>query len=221
MSRYRAVLFDAYGTLIRLDRPAARLTDAVRRRRHRELPLATATEAVRAEIAHYAAHCQTARDAASLAALRVECARILASGAGLEDMGDDDALALLHETIVLRPYPDAAGALAAARSSGAATAVVSNGDWSLGAALAGAGLAADAVVDSATAGIAKPDPRIFHRTLALLGVAPGQALHVGDSDETDGAGARAAGIEVVIVDRGPSPRPGTIGSLAELAGRLA
>jgi putative hydrolase of the HAD superfamily len=219
MSRYRAVLFDAYGTLIRLDRPAARLADAVRRRWGRELPAAQAAEAARAEIAHYAARCQTARDAASLDALRLECARILTGRIGVESE-DAEALELLHETIVLQPYADAADGLEAARSSGAATAVVSNGDWSLAAALADAGLAVDAVVDSATAGVAKPDPEIFRRALAALGVAAGEALHVGDSDETDGAGARAAGIDVVIVDRSASPRPGTIPSLAELRGRL-
>ena len=220
MTRYRAVLFDAYGTLIRLDRPAARLADAVRRRWGRELPRSAAAEAVRAEIAHYAAHCQAARDAASLQALRLECARILARGAGVET-DDDGALALLHEAIVLQPYPDAAGALESARSAGAATAVVSNGDWSLAGVLAQVGLHVDVVVDSATAGVAKPSPEIFRRALAKLDVAAADALHVGDSEETDGAGARAAGIDVVIVDRSPSPRPGTIASLAELPERLA
>jgi putative hydrolase of the HAD superfamily len=220
MSRYRAVLFDAYGTLIRLDRPAARLADAVRRRWDRELEPADAAGAVRAEIAHYADGCRMAVDAASLQALRVECAHILTGSLGI-DAGDDEALRLLHDTIVLQPYPDAAEALRTARGAGAATAVVSNGDWSLAGALSDAGLRVDAVVDSATAGVAKPDPEIFRRALRLLGVAPGESLHVGDSEQTDGAGARAAGIEVVILDRSPSPRAGTIRSLAELAELLA
>jgi len=219
MSRYRAVLFDAYGTLIRLDRPAARLAAAVRRRFGRELAEGAAGAAVRAEIAHYAAHCQSARDAASLGALRLECARILTGRTGVE-AGDEDALRLLHETIFLQPYPDAPDGLGAARSAGAATAVVSNGDWSLAAALASAGLAADVVVDSATAGIAKPDPAIFRHALELLGVTAADALHVGDSEQTDGVGAKAAGIDVVIVDRGATPRPGTIASLRELEGLL-
>ena len=220
MSRYRAVLFDAYGTLIRLDRPAARLADAVRRRWHRTLEPADAAGAVRAEITHYADGCRKAVDEASLQALRVECARILTVSLAI-DAGDDEALELLHDTIVLEAYPDASEALAAARAVGAATAVVSNGDWSLAGALADAGLRVDAVVDSATAGAAKPDPEIFRRALGLLGVAPGESLHVGDSEQTDGAGARAAGIDVVILDRSPSPRPGTIRSLAELAELLA
>ena len=220
MSRYRAVLFDAYGTLIRLDRPVARLSDAARRRFGRELDPGAASDAVRAEIAHYAAHCQEAADEGSLRALRLECARLLARRAEIE-AGDDEALALLSETIVVQPYPDAAGALDAARSTGAATAVVSNGDWSLAGALADAGLAVDVVVDSATAGVAKPDPEIFRRALRRLGVPASAALHVGDSEQTDGDGARAAAIDVVIIDRSPTPRAGTIGSLAELAGRLA
>lgn len=40
----------------------------------------------------------------------------------------------------------------------------------------------------------KPDPRIFHHTLEILGVEPGHALHVGDMEELDVAGARNAGM---------------------------
>ncbi len=48
-----------------------------------------------------------------------------------------------------------------------------------------------------------------------------EALHVGDMPDLDGAGARAAGIDVVIVDRGPAPAAGTIASLLELEQLLA
>jgi putative hydrolase of the HAD superfamily len=40
----------------------------------------------------------------------------------------------------------------------------------------------------------KPDPRIFHHTLGILGVEPAHALHVGDMEELDVHGARAAGL---------------------------
>lgn len=40
----------------------------------------------------------------------------------------------------------------------------------------------------------KPDPRIFRHTLAELGVPPEHALHVGDTEEMDVAGARATGM---------------------------
>jgi FMN phosphatase YigB (HAD superfamily) len=40
----------------------------------------------------------------------------------------------------------------------------------------------------------KPDPRIFHHTLEHLGASPGEAVHVGDMEELDIDGARAAGL---------------------------
>jgi putative hydrolase of the HAD superfamily len=40
----------------------------------------------------------------------------------------------------------------------------------------------------------KPDPRIFHHTLAELGVPPENALHIGDTEDMDIAGAKAAGM---------------------------
>ena len=40
----------------------------------------------------------------------------------------------------------------------------------------------------------KPDPRIFHHTLDILGVEPAHALHVGDMEDLDVEGARNAGM---------------------------
>ena len=40
----------------------------------------------------------------------------------------------------------------------------------------------------------KPDPRIFHHTLDILGVEPAHALHVGDVEDLDVEGARNAGM---------------------------
>jgi putative hydrolase of the HAD superfamily len=59
----------------------------------------------------------------------------------------------------------------------------------------------DAVVTSAEVGVAKPDPEVFHRALALAGVGPEAAVHVGDSPDNDVAGARAAGVRPVLVSR--------------------
>lgn len=50
------------------------------------------------------------------------------------------------------------------------------------------------VIDSARAGVAKPDRRIFAMALRELGVSAREAVHVGDSVRLDGNGARAAGI---------------------------
>jgi putative hydrolase of the HAD superfamily len=220
MSRYRAVLFDAFGTLIELDRPAQRLRAALRARLGIDIPEQRAQAAMRAEIAHYAAGCRWAADRTSLERLRGECAAVMMGELEL-DACDDTARSLLGDAVRFRAYPDAPPALRAAAGHGLATAVVSNADCSLGEALREAGLEVGEVVDSATSGSAKPDPAIFLEALRRLGVGPGEALHVGDTPELDAAGARAAGIDVVIVDRRERPAAGTIPSLLELEPLLA
>ena len=50
-------------------------------------------------------------------------------------------------------------------------------------------------------GMEKPRPELFLRAVERLSGTPGEALHVGDVPELDEAGARAAGIASVIVDR--------------------
>lgn len=56
------------------------------------------------------------------------------------------------------------------------------------------------VVDSQLVGVEKPDPRIFAIALEQMGVAPERALYVGDIRSVDEAGATAAGMPVVILD---------------------
>jgi len=51
-----------------------------------------------------------------------------------------------------------------------------------------------AIIDSARVGATKPDPRIFQCALDALGVAPADAVFVGDSPTRDMAGARAIGM---------------------------
>ena len=81
----------------------------------------------------------------------------------------------------------------------------------------------DFVLVSEEFGVAKPDPEIFREALRLAGVKPEEAIFVGDSVEFDMAGARAAGIPTVWVNRDERPwtEPGPpptrqIRSLAEL-----
>ncbi len=56
-------------------------------------------------------------------------------------------------------------------------------------------------VISEEAGFAKPDPRIFQRALNLAGVSPEAAIFVGDTLDLDVAGARAAGVTAVWINR--------------------
>jgi putative hydrolase of the HAD superfamily len=74
----------------------------------------------------------------------------------------------------------------------------------------------DAVVISAELGVAKPDPAIFRAALERLGAAAGDALHVGDSVEHDVAGARAAGIEAVLVARDGAEVPAGVRAVTSL-----
>ena len=54
-------------------------------------------------------------------------------------------------------------------------------------------------------GIEKPDPRTFHIAAQRAGCDPGQLLHVGDSLETDVAGALAVGICAAWLNRDGIP----------------
>ncbi len=111
------------------------------------------------------------------------------------------------------PYPDAVPALAGLRARGLRLALVSNWDTRVRRILEETGLTPwfDAIVISSEVGVRKPDPRIFHRALELVGVAPGEAIHAGDSRGDDLEGARAAGVRGVFVARdGAVPPPGAV-----------
>lgn len=58
-----------------------------------------------------------------------------------------------------------------------------------------------AVVISCEVGIGKPEPGIFSAAVEGIGVAANDAVMVGDSAERDVAGARAAGLRTVWLDR--------------------
>lgn len=65
----------------------------------------------------------------------------------------------------------------------------------------------DAVAVSGDLEAGKPDERAFEAILADLGVAPNEAVYVGDDCEADVEGARAAGLRTVqvVFDGGPDP----------------
>ena len=73
----------------------------------------------------------------------------------------------------------------------------------------------DGTVTSAETGSRKPDPGIFGAALELAGCDPAEALHVGDTAEEDVAGAKAAGIRPLLIDRDGGG--GDISSLEEVA----
>ena len=221
----RAVLLDALGTLLELEDPgpplAAELAAA-----GAEVSVDEARGAVLAEMTYYKAHHDEASDRERLADLRRRCAEVLrdelppaAQALGVPRLTD-----ALLAALRFRPFPEVPDALARLRGGGARLVVVSNWDVSLHDQLEATGLATlvDGAVSSAELGVGKPNPAIFTRALEVAGAAAGEALMVGDSPDTDVAGAEAAGLRAVLVDRwgtAPGPPPvTTIASLAELPG---
>jgi HAD superfamily hydrolase (TIGR01549 family) len=58
----------------------------------------------------------------------------------------------------------------------------------------------ETVLDSHEEGVEKPDPRIFRNALERTGTKAEEALYVGDIYHIDVVGARAAGMEVFLLD---------------------
>ena len=110
-------------------------------------------------------------------------------------------------------FPDAHPALLALGRAGFRRAVISNWVWALPELLHDLELAHhfEAIVASARVGFVKPQPQIFEHALELTGVRPGAAIHVGDNPDADVAGASAAGIRPVLLDRTGRLRDGLPG----------
>ena len=131
---------------------------------------------------------------------------LTAAGIRLSD-STDAALAELHQyhqqfNLWETVFADARPSLAALRARGLRLAVVSNANGTLHRAFARLGLTdtVDAVFDSCDEGIEKPDPRFFHLALERVGASADTTVHVGDLFHVDVVGARAAGIEPVLLD---------------------
>jgi putative hydrolase of the HAD superfamily len=216
----RAVTFDAMGTLVAIEPPAPRLQQSLERRLGLALDLARCEGAMRVEMRHYRAHCTSARDASSLAALRLDCASLLADALALEISGAE-LLPSLTDAISFHAFPHAQPALELLAAAGLELAVVANWDISLHDVLARLGLARffEVVVTAAAVGAAKPDPRPFQVALERLGVEGALCVHVGDDPLTDVAGAEAAGIPALLLDRSGRAAD-SLRDLSELATRL-
>jgi putative hydrolase of the HAD superfamily len=100
--------------------------------------------------------------------------------------------------------PDADAALALARDAGLRTAVISNSNGSVRSILDDLGLTGylDFVIDSFEVGVEKPDARIFRLGLERAGLEAADVVYVGDLYSVDVLGARAAGMQGVLLDPG-------------------
>jgi putative hydrolase of the HAD superfamily len=216
-----AVLLDALGTLIELERPWPHLVDELAAR---GVVVAEddARRAMLAEMAYYRAHHDEASSLAGLRDLRRRCAAVVQG-----ELGTPLALGEVEEALLaavrFRAYPEVPRVLERLRAAGARLAVVSNWDVSLHDVLERTALRplVDAVVISAEEGVAKPDPAIFHAALRRVGATPEGTVHVGDTLEVDVAGARAAGLDAVLVVRDGARPPEGVRAISTLEGLLA
>lgn len=180
---------------------------------------------------YYAAYDRFSDDAAGINDLRERCFETLAADAG-RDPGIGRAIAAVYATkrdhSDVEPLPGAVETVTRLRDDyGYVVGVVTNGAPEMqGQKLEAIGLA-DAFASVVHAGYdapAKPDPTPFEVALDELETSPDRAVHVGDSVETDVAGAAAAGIRSAWLADGratvPEPAPDhVLDSIASLAER--
>lgn len=97
--------------------------------------------------------------------------------------------------------PEVVPVLTALRSSGRLLAVASNFDHRFLGVFESLGLAGhfDLIWLPSSAGVAKPDPRFFEGACERLGVAPAEAVMIGDDIQKDLEAARAAGLRAIDV----------------------
>ena len=126
----------------------------------------------------------------------------------------DDVLEHLHaefatDAMWSRVIPGSVDDLRALEATGVRLGVVSNADGTVGARLReqevlqvgpAMGVAVECVIDSGEVGVMKPDPRIFKIALDAMALDPADVWYVGDMPAIDVIGARAAGIEPIIMD---------------------
>ncbi len=136
-----------------------------------------------------------------------------------EDVPDGACRAFMAPIFALaRVYDDTLPALAALRSRGVRTAIVSNSPWGSPAHLWREHLAGLGLLDRVDGAFfcgdcewRKPAPQIFEYVLGRLGVTAAQCLFVGDDPRWDLAGPQAVGMRAVIIDH-----TGASASLAEV-----
>lgn len=202
----RAVLFDAGNTLIRMDYAA--IAAALRGRGLTADVAAIEDAELRARV-RLDPHLAPGASTESLAT-HDRYLRYLLEPLGVTAPVEIEAVELwrrdYNAPVGLWTRADAAAsaALARAKAAGLVVGVISNSNGTVEGTLQATGLASriDFVLDSSRVGVEKPDPRIFRLGVERAGVTAGEAVYVGDLYSVDVLGARAAGLQAVLMDPG-------------------
>ncbi len=229
-----AVLLDAAGTLIRTVEPVALTYTRIARRWGAQLEPQEVSRAFREVFRRMPPMAFDATGDYSPDALERDWWRTLVSRVVIEvggaipqfDRYFDALYGYYASGSAWALYPEVVPVLSQLNAAGLPVAVVSNFDSRLPGILRDHGLEPmiAEVVFSTGVGAAKPDSRIFRLALANLGVTPSRALHVGDDRWADYEGARAAGLQALLLKRagegGIAGTGGVVADLEELLVRL-
>jgi 2-haloacid dehalogenase len=217
----RAVVFDAYGTLLDFASAAAGARDVLGDRwqplsdlwRRKQLEYSW----LRAILRRHADFWQVTGDALDFAL----------ESLGLAEPGLKGRL--MDAYTRLAPYPDAIGTLQRLRAAGLRTAILSNGTPRM---LASATRSArldellDQVLSVEEVGVYKPDASVYRLACDRLGLWPAEIVFV-SSNGWDAHGAKAAGLQVAWCNRAGLPKErlpevpdAEVASLAELPALL-
>ena len=108
------------------------------------------------------------------------------------------------------------GILEKLKNSSITLGVVSNWDSRLHTILKGTGLAEyfDFILASAEVGSAKPDKKIFIEAIRRSGVKPAEVCHIGDDLRADIRGANSVGIEAILIDRNSKHKKNSLATIS-------
>lgn len=206
---FRAVLFDWDGTVVRDDplvvtSPAAAVAHYARQTLHLALRDAPFDAAFQAVLPPYAPGVTTTSP--NIHSLLV--ATFTNLGWALEASQIEACAAVFFDEASARQqvFDDARAILSSLKYRGYRIGVITNSIFPgrlFTPHLGKLGLAGyvDVVISSADTVLGKPAPEPYLAALKVLGVEPQEALFVGDRVESDIAGARAAGVRAVLIDR--------------------
>jgi putative hydrolase of the HAD superfamily len=130
----------------------------------------------------------------------------LLSRLGIEDP-DGTLIGVLYERFTrfdsYRLFDDVLPTIGAIRDAGVAVGLISNFEEWLEEMLTAWEVTAlfDPIVISGREGLEKPDPAIFRLAVERAGVAPEDAVYIGDHPRIDAAAAEAIGMASILIDR--------------------